>query len=373
MRCICAQCAPVDNRTFVHVLQHPRERFHPFGTARIVELTLSRVAVHVAFGRTQQDVHHPIALPDDAVLLYPRPDAVDLHALPPQDRPRNLVVLDGTWRQARQLYRDNPWLARLPCVRIDPAEPSRYRIRKEPAPHCLSTVESTALALQALEPETEGLQRLSRAFEAMIDQQIAHDWDDSAPIRRKIKRPRESRAVPEALRGDPARLLVVYGESSQISTRQDPRVPELLQWTALRPATGACFERFVAPARGRPDEAFLARMGLGEGDLEGGLSPAELREVWSEFARPDDVALSWNASSLALLASVGIDAHEPILLKAAYANAARRKPGMLEAVIKHEGLQPRPAPVHGRAADRLANATAVAEWLRARPKMTVGG
>ncbi|HHH10935.1 MAG TPA: DTW domain-containing protein, partial [Sorangium sp.] len=40
--CICARVKRVDNRTKIWLLQHPRERFHPIGTARIARLGLGR-------------------------------------------------------------------------------------------------------------------------------------------------------------------------------------------------------------------------------------------------------------------------------------------------------------------------------------------
>lgn len=45
-----------------------------------------------------------------SVLLFPGDDAVDIAELPTHDGPYNLVVLDGTWTQARGMYANNPLL-----------------------------------------------------------------------------------------------------------------------------------------------------------------------------------------------------------------------------------------------------------------------
>ena len=42
--CYCRFLSPVDNRTPVLIVQHPRERFHPIGTARIVNRSLRKSA-----------------------------------------------------------------------------------------------------------------------------------------------------------------------------------------------------------------------------------------------------------------------------------------------------------------------------------------
>ena len=44
--CVCGNIPRVDNRTSILVLQHPRERLHPIGTARFVRLGLARGECH---------------------------------------------------------------------------------------------------------------------------------------------------------------------------------------------------------------------------------------------------------------------------------------------------------------------------------------
>lgn len=171
--CLCGRCRRVDNRTGIIILQHPREARHPFGTARIAALCLGNVRVEVANRAPDRSVRHEVHLPTETALLYPSPGATELSQLPPVARPRHLLLLDGTWSHAGRLLRDNPWLSSLLRVKITPAEPSRYRVRKEPKPHYLSTIESIALGLQVLEPETEGIEHLFAIFDAMISEHLA--------------------------------------------------------------------------------------------------------------------------------------------------------------------------------------------------------
>jgi DTW domain-containing protein len=170
--CVCTLVRSVENRTPVLVIQHPRERKHPFNTVRLVRLGLRSARLVVAsHDREERALCAPDARPGDA-LLMPGADAAELAGLPRDARPRRLVVLDGTWPQARKLVRDNPWIAALPRVCLRPERPGRYRIRRAPRPECLSTVEAIVEALRILESETEGLDTLLEAFHRMIDQQI---------------------------------------------------------------------------------------------------------------------------------------------------------------------------------------------------------
>lgn len=62
-----------------------------------------------------------------------------------------LIVLDGTWSQAKTLWWRNAWLLKLRRAVLLPAEESLYgKKRKEPRRECLSTVESAGLALSLL-------------------------------------------------------------------------------------------------------------------------------------------------------------------------------------------------------------------------------
>ena len=140
------------------------------GTARLAHLGLpnSELYVGLAFGE------HPVSatLVADAALLFPGDGAEDPEALP-DGPPRTLVVLDGTWSQARKLLLANPALAALPRIGLAPTRPSQYKIRREPAAHCLSTVEAVVETLGRLERDDTRFLPMLRAFEYLVATQIA--------------------------------------------------------------------------------------------------------------------------------------------------------------------------------------------------------
>ncbi len=168
--CICALVPRIDNRTGVTIIQHPRERHHPIGTARFALLGLSRVEL-VVHGPKDGEAPILASLPPGAALLYPDGSG---QRRAPEARPTHLLVLDGTWHHARKLFQANPALAAMPRFALSGDQPSRYRIRSEPADYCLSTIEAIAHALSALEPETEGFDLLIGAFEQMVGQQAVY-------------------------------------------------------------------------------------------------------------------------------------------------------------------------------------------------------
>ncbi|MBI1814573.1 MAG: DTW domain-containing protein [Deltaproteobacteria bacterium] len=171
--CVCASIEPVANRTGIIILQHPRERFHAVGTARIARLGLVKVRVESRAPRAR-DSAMSVPFPARTALLYPTNGAQELAAMPVVERPQNLVVLDGTWFHAKKIYDAYQWLRDLPHVSLTPSEPSRYRIRREPKPHYVATLEAIVCALRIIEPHTRGLDGLLRSFAAMIDRQAAY-------------------------------------------------------------------------------------------------------------------------------------------------------------------------------------------------------
>src|SRR6476469_5195690 len=163
--CFCASIPTIDNQTEVLILQHRRERFHPFNTARIVQKALcnSRLLVDHTNNLAGQ-----LRLNPRAGLLFPGPTALLISDLTFEQRPAQLVVLDGTWHQAKTMIREIPALHTLPRYQLAPAVPSRFRFNRQPTTTSLSTVEAAVTALRSLEPDTNGLDQLLIAFDTMV-------------------------------------------------------------------------------------------------------------------------------------------------------------------------------------------------------------
>jgi DTW domain-containing protein YfiP len=363
--CVCGSLSPVDNRTEVFVLQHPREHQHPIGTARFAELGLRRSRVEVAWNASAREDEPPAWLEPDTALLYPAEHARDVRELRPDERPRRLLVLDGTWHTARTLYRDKRWLRALPHLRVQPEAPGRYRIRREPQADYLSTIEAIVEALRVLEPETRGLSGLIEAFDAMIDAQIAYTTNRSGQRRQRLGlRPRAQRRLPRDLVDRFEDLIVVYGEASRRSI--EPR--EFVYFAACKPSSGALGKWIMHPVGGLPDRQHLEHLGLCEADFVGALSRQQFLESWAEFVRgggPTPLLAAWNQSTLDLLAALSGTAPARLALKGAYRAGHGRDAQSLAAVVAQHALALAPNDLRGRSSERLAGAVAVLKFLHA--------
>lgn len=352
--CLCRWIEPVDNRTEVLVLQHPKERGHAFNTVRLTRLALKRSDVIAGYvPDLARDAELPARL-DGAGLLYPGPGSRDLSELAPAERPQRLVVLDGTWWHARTMLRDVPALDRLPRFALPGGLTSGFRIRKQPAAGCLSTLEAVAAALRLLEPDTPGLDGLLRPFEEMQRMHLGATTS-SAPRTRVRPRPRR-RALPEALTERSRSLVLVYAEVHP-EIRPGVRRP-LVALAASRPATGESWSAVLPAAReieGAWPELALARGGT--------ISEEELRARWRAFLRPGDVIAAWNASTFGALADELGPLPETLELRPVY-RAWRPHRGDLDRIIAAEGLGTDAPCAVTRAQERLWNAERAVDLLR---------
>ena len=358
--CYCATIPQIDNRTEVLILQHLRERFHPFNTARMVRQSLQNCQLLVDF--TGNLAAAALPLKPKAGLLYPSADAKLLDELSPDERPEQLVILDGTWHHAKTLVRDIAALHDLPCYRLAPTEPGNYRIRLEPTETSLSTVEATVAALRALEPETQGFDQLLVAFQQMVERQLAHPC---AEYDRQTRTPQKqaSRNIPRALVDDLANVVVVYGEANpgERGQRRLPAPP--IYWVAQRLGTGECFTCVLQPQQPLSD-SHLELFELSTQDFSAASSPDDARQRWAEFQQPCDHYFVYNQGTADLLKELCPGAVNCQVLKAVNFHPHRHY-HTLDELIAGEGLLA-PAPLHrGRAGKRLANAVALVRYLHA--------
>lgn len=211
----------IQNKTRVWILQDRHEFFRALGSAAVCDSALENVKVEwydVKFGPgPRRPEEREMARMG---LLWPDDDAVDLAEIAAaardaeshsdaeeEDAPSRapqpldtLIVLDSTWHRAKGMYYRIPWLAELKKYKISPTRgESNYRIRKQPAPGCLSTAECVAEALVALEGESSRAWLIADAFDAMIDNQL--DTEASAP-RNPRRRKSAALVAHEAWRAD---------------------------------------------------------------------------------------------------------------------------------------------------------------------------
>jgi DTW domain-containing protein YfiP len=273
--CWCGELPSFAPRTRVVIVQHPREADTAIGTARMVHLALAGSTLLTTLQVGDDDLGDDFDV-DGAVLLYPSDDAISLEAAA-QHPPKTLVVVDGTWSQAKKLIKTNPRLMALPKLAFVPPRAGNYRIRKEPSDAHWSTIEAVAYVLGVLEGDVDAYAQLLRPFTAMVDRQLAAEAAHVGDVRARRSRQRDRPvrgALYELTQLDAARAVVVYAEANcDPRHARTPGAPELLHLVAAKPwastSTPATFEARLRPRRPMHDEV-PARLGVARADFDDG-------------------------------------------------------------------------------------------------------
>ncbi|XP_059175357.1 tRNA-uridine aminocarboxypropyltransferase 2-like [Physella acuta] len=170
-------CEPVKVETNLFILQHPFEESRCLRTVPILQNCISPEKCQVIIGKRFNYLRNPELKPvfdlPTTLLLYPGEDAIDITALP-TDTSYTLVLLDGTWAQAKGIYSQNAILKTLKKVQIKIEEKSKYVIRTQPSDTSLSTLETAALAISTLEKKPHIYEVLTGPLVALCNFQIQH-------------------------------------------------------------------------------------------------------------------------------------------------------------------------------------------------------
>lgn len=136
---------------------HKKEVFLPSNTANLTKLSLKNFDL---FTRGFQDsllsekfIHPKNYTP---LYLYPSDDATELTSdfINKIKTPVNLIIPDGSWRQAAKLHKREPLLKNIQRVKINLQEKSQYKLRKQKYDYGLCTYEAIVHALSIIEKQT---------------------------------------------------------------------------------------------------------------------------------------------------------------------------------------------------------------------------
>lgn len=92
-----------------------------------------------------------------------------VHTVANDDKKRPLfILLDGTWDEARKMFRKSPYLQDFPVLSLQPEQVSRYRLRRSQSEGHLCTAEVGVLCLH-LAKEIQAAEALDTYFEVFTE------------------------------------------------------------------------------------------------------------------------------------------------------------------------------------------------------------
>lgn len=138
------------------LLMHKKEQYKPTNTGRLIQ--------HV-FPDTQVYEWHRLEMPNEFLTLLANLKLQPIIVFPEAEDYRDrmitgcqvdktrkplFILLDGTWRQARRMFRQSEYLSSLPVMSLTNIMESRYRLRKKIEPGQLCTAEVAAAMLDQI-------------------------------------------------------------------------------------------------------------------------------------------------------------------------------------------------------------------------------
>lgn len=183
--CYCKDITPVDTGVKFVFLMHPKEAYkQKTGTGRLASLSLADSEIIIGVDFTANTRLSDLLADTDTyfpVLLYPAEDA--WHSDTPTfryaigGRKLLVIVIDATWFFARKMLFLSRNLQHLPTLSFSKPYRSEFTFKNQPAPECLSTIESVYYLTEEL--KAGGIARadadvtgLMEVFHRMIDFQL---------------------------------------------------------------------------------------------------------------------------------------------------------------------------------------------------------
>ena len=147
---------------------------HAKNTARL--LTLGLQNSNICVGEKPADfveiARNAESEPEQFWVIFPNPQSLPIETYTTSSKlvlPKNLILLDGTWRKAKKMWLLNPWLHNLPSWHFQQPPKNQYRMRKTNIKHSLSTLEAAAYSLSCLsEFDSTNLLKLLDAMQSQI-------------------------------------------------------------------------------------------------------------------------------------------------------------------------------------------------------------
>lgn len=165
-------------RNRIVILQHPAEEKRCLRTSPILKLSLIEDKCLIFKGKrfpgSHKDLEEILQSPN-TLLLYPSKEAVTINDYACKCDPNisyNLIIIDGTWPQAKAIYSGNKLLHKLKPVKLVYDGLSSYVIRTQPTDGCLSTLETAALALSCLERDNNYQEVLTKPLKVLCEFQL---------------------------------------------------------------------------------------------------------------------------------------------------------------------------------------------------------
>lgn len=155
--CFCEFIPSVQTKTKVSLIVHIKEKVLSSNTAHLAHQCLTNSEFYYR-GLKDQPFDTTFKLDENysPLYLYPSDKAEVLtnEYLSSIDKPIQLIVPDGSWRQAKKFHKRVPLFKEIPHVKLPEIPKSIYELRKQKFENSVCTMEAIAYALGIIENQS---------------------------------------------------------------------------------------------------------------------------------------------------------------------------------------------------------------------------
>ncbi len=199
--CYCDHIEKINPKIKFVILTHPIEVRRRIATGRMSHLCLQNSELIVGHNFSKNlKVSEIIENPEyHSVILYPGRNATNISTgenLPFTSSEKKLAifVIDGTWNTARKMLHLSQNLKSLSQICFTPQRLSNFRVRKQPAPECVSTIEAIHQTIELIGPHvgfdsaTREHDKLLKVFDRLVEQQLVFVQRANSRHTKRIRR-----------------------------------------------------------------------------------------------------------------------------------------------------------------------------------------
>lgn len=173
INCICHKSTKVRTKAKLWILSSEREFYRPSNTARLLKLINPDSTEIFLWERTKypDKLIKNIAMHDYATFIVFPAENEELEKrkveFKPPDKIPAFIIIDGTWKEARRIFRKSDFLDGLPIVSIERNYASNYDLRRGATEGNLCTIEA-AIEILKMNGEVDSSQAMNDYYNLFL-------------------------------------------------------------------------------------------------------------------------------------------------------------------------------------------------------------
>jgi len=181
--CMCEYINKIETNTKFVLLMHPKEfKKTKNGTGRFTHISLPNSSLFIGIDFNKHPLINEMInnLNNNCFVLYPGLSSIKLNSVNIQEENKTniIFIIDSTWPCSKKILAVSKNISGLPKISFEHTKSSAFKIKTQPNPYCLSTIESTLCVLELLNQhkieniEDKNFEKFLEPFTQMVEYQV---------------------------------------------------------------------------------------------------------------------------------------------------------------------------------------------------------